>query len=302
MLKTRIVDVANTAGAIGGGGAAAGVCGVDAINNKTLSVITIVGVSISNVFLVTTLVIICCLENLRNSERYRILRHLVIALLLANLFFFLLEVDVKNSIACSLLAGCLHYSLLAAFSWMLIMSTDVYIKIKYPFADHERRFFYCRYIGWIGPVTVVGTTVCITRQNYASDKCWLKNESGAIWAFVSPVCLTLLIVLVQLVVIGYIAFKKAQRPNQTGQEMENFKRIRTLFTGILLLTPAVGISWIFGVILVFCDWKALHYIYVILNSMQGLFIWLSQCAFSKEVREALIKKFSNQISQENTTM
>ncbi|XP_033103091.1 adhesion G protein-coupled receptor E3-like [Anneissia japonica] len=272
------------------------------INNKALSVFTTVGVSISNVFLIITLVIICCFKDLRNSDRYRILRHLVTALLCANLFFLLLEVDVKNSMACSLLAGCLHYSLLVAFSWMLIMSTDVYMKIKHPFADHDRRFLYSRYIGWIGPIIVVGTTVGITRQNYASDKCWLDIGSGAIWAFVSFVCLTLLIVLVQLVVIGFITFKKSQLPNQTGQEMKNYKRIRTLLSGILLLTPAVGLSWIFGVIIVFCDWEAFKYIYVIFNSMQGFFIWLSQCAFSKEVRKALIKKFSNQISQESTAM
>ncbi|XP_033110649.1 adhesion G protein-coupled receptor L4-like [Anneissia japonica] len=271
------------------------------INNRTLSVLTTVGVSISNVFLIITLVI-CCFKDLRNSDRYRILRHLVIALLFANMFFLLLEVDVKNVIACSILAGCLHYSMLAAFSWMLIMSTDIYMKIKHPFADHERRFSYSRYIGWIGPATVVGTTVCLTRQNYASDKCWLESGQGAIWAFVSPMCITILIVLVQLVVIGYIAFKKSQLPNQTGQEMENLKRIRTVFSGILLLTPTVGIPWIFGVILVFCDWEVLKYIYVIFNSMQGFFIWLSQCVFSKEVREALLKKFSNQISQESTTM
>ncbi|XP_033119553.1 adhesion G protein-coupled receptor L2-like [Anneissia japonica] len=207
-----------------------------------------------------------------------------------------------EQIACSILAGCLHYSMLATFSWMLIMSTDIYMKIKHPFADHERRFSYSRYIGWIGPATIVGTTVCLTRQNYASEKCWLESGSGAIWAFVSPVCLTLLIVLVQLVVIGYIAFKKSQLPNQTGQEMENLKRIRTLFSGILLLTPTVGISWIFGVVVVFCEWEVLKYMHVIFNSMQGFFIWLSQCAFSKEVREALLKKFSNQISQGSTTM
>ncbi|XP_033122728.1 adhesion G protein-coupled receptor L2-like [Anneissia japonica] len=272
------------------------------INNGTLSVLTTVGVSISNVFLITTLVTICGLKGLRNLGRYKILRHLVIALLCVNFFFLLLEADVKNTIACGFLAGCLHYSLLVAFSWMLIMSTDVYMKIKHPFADHERRFLYSRYIGWIGPFTIVGTTVGITRGNYASNECWLESRSGAIWAFVSPLCLTILIVLVELMVVGYIAFKKSQLPNQTGREIENLKRIRTMFIGILLLTPAVGISWIFGVIIVFCDWEVLKYIYVIFNSMQGFFIWLSQCAFSKEVREALIKKFSHRISQDSTTM
>ncbi|XP_033122727.1 adhesion G protein-coupled receptor L2-like, partial [Anneissia japonica] len=176
------------------------------VNNGTLSVLTTVGVSISNVFLITTLVTICGMKGLRNLDRYKILRHLVIALLCVNFFFLLLEADVKNTIACGFLAGCLHYSLLAAFSWMSIMSTDVYMKIKHPFADHERRFLYSRYIGWIGPFTVVGTTVGLTRENYASDECWLESRSGAIWAFVSPLCLTILFLGFLLDVIFQGAF------------------------------------------------------------------------------------------------
>ncbi|XP_033100119.1 adhesion G protein-coupled receptor L3-like [Anneissia japonica] len=258
--------------------------------NKFLSVLTKFGVTISSVFLLITLVIICNFKNLRNSDRYRILRHLVIALLCVNLFFSFLEFDFKHTtITCSLLAGCLHYSLLAAFSWMLIMSTDLYMKIKHPFADHERLFVYSRYIAWIGPIIIVGTTAGITRDNYASDKCWLNTSSLAIWAFIVPVCVVMLTVVVQLVIIGYIAYTKSQLPNYTEEEKQKLERIR-------ILIPAVGLTWIFGVIIVFCDWKIMEYIFVILNSMQGFLIWISQCVISKEVREEIKKRFSNHVS------
>ncbi|XP_033100088.1 adhesion G protein-coupled receptor L4-like [Anneissia japonica] len=208
-------------------------------------------------------------------------------------------------ITCSLLAGCLHYSLLAAISWMLIMSTDLYLKTKRPFADHEQRFVNSRYIGWIGPAIVVVTTAGITRENYATDKCWLDTRSGAIWAFISPVCLTLLIVMVQLVITGYVAFEKSKLPNQTRKKTQKLKQIRTLFLGMLLLTPAVGLTWIFGVIIVFCDSEMMEYIFVFVNSMQGFFIWLSQCVFSEEVQLTLMKRFKNQIRHDisiNTIM
>ncbi|XP_033100058.1 adhesion G protein-coupled receptor L3-like [Anneissia japonica] len=195
-------------------------------DDKISSVLTTTGLVISSIFLILTLLIICGFRNLRNSDRYRILRHLVIALLCVNFFFLLLEADVQNSVACSVLAGCLHYSLLVAFLWMLITSTDLYMKIKRPFADHEKRFVYSRYIGWIGPLIFVVMTSSITRQNYASDKCWLQTGSGAIWTFIVPVCLTLTIVLVHLVVIGYEVFKKSKIPNQTGEQTQNLKRIR----------------------------------------------------------------------------
>ncbi|XP_033117153.1 adhesion G protein-coupled receptor L4-like [Anneissia japonica] len=228
------------------------------------------------------------------------MRHLVIALLCVNCFFLLLEVDAKESILCSVLAASLHYSLLAAFSWMLIISTDIFMKIKHPFADHSKRFTYSRFIGWIGPAIVVAVTAGITRENYASDECWLDTESGTIWSFIPIVCLTNLIVIVQLCVIGYVVFKKSKIPNQSEEEMQMFIRIRNIFHGILLLAPAVGLSWIFGVIVVFCDWKVVEYIYVVLNSMQGFFVWLSQCAFSNEVRQAYRKRFSNLVNDDSS--
>ncbi|XP_033117151.1 adhesion G protein-coupled receptor L4-like [Anneissia japonica] len=269
--------------------------------NNILSLLTQVGLSISIVFLIITLVTICVFKDLRNSERYKILRHLVIALLCVNCFFLLLEVDVeKESIACSVLAGFLHYSLLAAFSWMLIISTDLYMKIKRPFADHSKRFTYSRFFGWTGPAIVVAVTAGITRKNYASDECWLDTESGTIWSFIPIVCLTNLIVIVQLCVIGYVVFKKSKIPNQSEEEMQMFIRIRNMFHGILLLAPAVGLSWIFGVIVIFCDWKVVEYIYVVLNSMQGFFVWLSQCAFSNEVRQGYRKRVSNLVNDDSS--
>ncbi|XP_033124578.1 adhesion G protein-coupled receptor L3-like [Anneissia japonica] len=269
--------------------------------NMILSVLTNFGVAISSVFLIITLIIIYGFKTLRNSDRYRSMRHLVIALLSSNFFFSCLKIDVNNiPIACSFLAGCLHFSFLAAFSWMLIISTDIYMKIKYPFADHEKRFMYSRYCGWIVPLIAVGVTVGITRENYASDKCWLDTHSGAIWAFIFPVCLTLLIVFMQLVVVSFVALKKSQLPNQTEDEMQKLKRIRNLFGGILLLTPVVGLSWIFGVIIIFDNSEIMEHIFVILNSTQGLLIWLTQCVFSKEVRQTFRKRLSNRIGQNSS--
>ncbi|XP_033099895.1 adhesion G-protein coupled receptor D1-like [Anneissia japonica] len=62
---------------------------------------------------------------------------------------------------------------------------------------------------------------------------------------------------------------------------------------MLLLTPAVGLSWIFGVIIVFCHSEMMEYVFVFINSMQGFYIWLTQCALSGEVQLALKKRFKN---------
>ncbi|XP_071959429.1 putative adhesion G protein-coupled receptor E4P [Antedon mediterranea] len=146
---------------------------------RVLSVLTNFALGISSFFLIVTLITITIIK-------------------------FVVDWHVK-----SLLAS-LHYSLTVVFFWMLIMSTDIYIKIKHSFMDHEKRFVYCRYIGWIAPGLVVLITACVTRHHYASDKCWLEIESGAIWSFTAFVCIVILIVLVQMIIVGFLIYKKTK--------------------------------------------------------------------------------------------
>ncbi|XP_071944113.1 adhesion G protein-coupled receptor L4-like [Antedon mediterranea] len=272
------------------------------INDKTLSIITNVGLAISSLFLIITLITIYSFKSLRNSERHKILCHLVVALLIVNFFYAFLGVNVKNKIVCAAIAGCLHYSLLAAFAWMLIVSTDVYMKIRHPFANHERRFLFSRYLGWIVPSIIVGVTAGCTRKNYVSDEvCWLKMDF-AIWTFIIPMAITLIIISVQIVVIGHIALTKTRFPTRSKEDKNSIKRIRSLAFGLILLAPVVGLPWIFGIIILFSSSKVMEYIFVIMNSFQGFFIWLSQCVFSNEVQYKWKKKTANRIHPDTITM
>ncbi|XP_071944558.1 uncharacterized protein [Antedon mediterranea] len=275
-------------------------------NDKILSTLTNFGLIISSIFLIITLITVYSFKqnyyfrNLRNSERHKILCHLVVALLIVNFVYFLLGANVKNKIVCAVIAGCLHYSLLAAFTWMLIVSTDVYMKIRHPFVNHERRFLFSRYLGWIVPSIIVGVTAGCTKDNYVSDDvCWL-NMDIAIWTFIIPMLTTLLIIFLQTVVIGYIAFKKTRLPQQSKDDKTSYTRIRSLVYGLGLLTPVVGLPWIFGIIILFSSSKVMEYIFVIMNSLQGFFIWLSQCVFSNEVQYDWRKTSSNRTHPDTT--
>ncbi|XP_071949406.1 adhesion G-protein coupled receptor F3-like [Antedon mediterranea] len=96
-------------------------------------------------------------------------------------------------------------------------------------------------------------------------------------------------------VIGVLIYQKSKLPNQTTDDVSTLKRVRAMLGGLLLLSPVVGLPWIFGIIVIFDDSQTTQYIYVMLNSLQGFFIWLSQCCFSTEARRAIKKTFSNRI-------
>ena len=58
---------------------------------------------------------------------------------------------------------------------------------------------------------------------------------------------------------------------------------RTSIRGTLILTPLLGTTWIFGLFAIGDASILFQYIFVILNSMQGVFIFLIYCVFNKEV-------------------
>lgn len=53
---------------------------------------------------------------------------------------------------------------------------------------------------------------------------------------------------------------------------------------ILILTPILGINWLFGLLAVNEDLLVFEFVFVIINSLQGLLIFLFHCVGSSEVR------------------
>ncbi|XP_071945970.1 adhesion G protein-coupled receptor E3-like [Antedon mediterranea] len=264
-----------------------------------LSILTYIGLSTSIVFLTITLVIICSFEELRNLERFKILRHLVTSLLFAYISFLLIEINTGSKVICTILAGYLHYTILTSFTWMLIFSTDIYLKIKHPFLNHYKRYRISRYVGWISPGVFVTISIIIRRDNYiAPGICWINPESEAMFTLIAFIFIIVSIVLVELIIIGYEAFMKSQSPNKTQQELSNGNQIRSLFFRLLLLAPVVGIPWMFGILLSLYFSDVIEYIFVIFNSTQGFLIWLSQCFFSSEVRSTLRRHYRRSVNAE----
>ena len=66
-----------------------------------------------------------------------------------------------------------------------------------------------------------------------------------------------------------------------------WKRICIIFRvalkGTMALTPLLGLTWIFGYLSIGGSTVVFQYIFVILNSLQGLFICIMYCALNREV-------------------
>ncbi|XP_071945338.1 uncharacterized protein [Antedon mediterranea] len=254
-------------------------------DQKRLSIITYIGLLISTIFLIVALVTQNILPDLRKSMRFKILTNLIIAAILSNVVFMTLQLAKKQEIVCAIYAGILHYSLLVVFVWMMIFSADLYAKVFYSFANHHKRMKWSRFVGWGLPLIVVLVTAAVTQEDYVLDEeCWLNYKEKAIWGFVGPV---VAVVLVNIALISRVLFevsKKSRSANVTKKrQVDDIKYVALRAT---LLLPVIGVTWVTGYLVLFFDDIWLKYVFVIANSCQGVFIWLTQFFWSREVKNA----------------
>ncbi|XP_033641692.1 adhesion G-protein coupled receptor D1-like [Asterias rubens] len=141
-------------------------------------------------------------------------------------------------------------------------------------------------IGWGCPLVIVGMSVAARMHNYTRHtSCWLSFEDGFIWSFLAPVLLIITgntLVLIRLLVV-FMSLK-------TNQDKTERMKMKAGLRLIIILEPLLGLPWIFG--FVFAGNIVFTYFFVIFNSLQGLFVFLSQCVFDKEVRQKFNQKSS----------
>lgn len=85
-----------------------------------------------------------CVPSYRNlhSDRTSVHKHLCICLLLAETVFLFGIGQTGNEIACSVIAGILHYFFLAAFMWMAIEGFMLYVMLVEVFETESRWKWY----------------------------------------------------------------------------------------------------------------------------------------------------------------
>ncbi|XP_038064904.1 adhesion G protein-coupled receptor E3-like [Patiria miniata] len=251
------------------------------VHTNILKILSIVGGVTSVTCLSITLIVYIWLKVYR-SQTLVIHANLAVSILISQIIF-LVGIDATSSKAvCKVVAALLHYSLLASFSWMMVEGANLYLKSTNIFRTtiHVGLLFA---LGWVTPLPIVGLSLGVLFNTYVSESyCWLSNENGLIWAFVAPVIIVILLnscVLLNVIRVFLSLEAMADKPK--------LKRIKAGARAVLLLTPLLGITWLIG-LFVNVDGAdvVVSYIFVILNSSQGVFIFVLHCALNEEVGKA----------------
>ncbi|XP_027040094.1 adhesion G-protein coupled receptor D1-like [Pocillopora damicornis] len=198
---------------------------------------------------------------------------------------------MDNPVICITAAVLTQYFLMAAFCWMLVEGIYFYLFIVKVYNISNRLIVY-HVMAWGIPVIMVITSLSIAIgkggiQSYTSNKyCWLSSTYDLIWIFVTFLTAT-------GVLSSFILARVTRKLTTVPQtEPNKIQRVRLGIKACVLMIPLLGITWLFGLLSPLH--KAFTYIFIILNSTQGVLIFILHCMRNSEIRERLEGKIKTE--------
>ncbi|RXN09247.1 adhesion G -coupled receptor L2 isoform X1 [Labeo rohita] len=260
--------------------------GVDKVQELLLSVISRVGIVVSLICLAMSIFTFCFFRGLQ-SDRNTIHKNLCINLFIAELIF-LIGIDMTEPrMACSIIAGILHYFFLASFAWMCLEGVQLYLMLVEVFESEysRRRYFYMA--GYLLPAVVVGVSAAVDYRSYGTKKaCWLRMDNHFIWSFIGPVTFIIMLNLIFLLITMYKMMKHSTSLKPDSSRLEH---IKSWVMGGFALLCLLGLTWSFGLFFISESSVVLAYLFTIFNTFQGMFIFTFHCLLQKKVRREYSK-------------
>ncbi|XP_026027989.1 adhesion G-protein coupled receptor G2-like [Astatotilapia calliptera] len=250
-------------------------------DQKILSYITITGCSLSLCALVIAVLLFITNRKLREDISMKVHINLVIALILLNLHFLPSHMVAAESTTwlCFYMALALHYSLLAAFSWMALEGFHLYLLFVKVFDTYVSRYLLkvC-VVGWGVPAVIVSLVVIIDREFYGyisispeTAVCFINNQMVKMVTTTGLFPFVFLFNMLMFAVTVKRVFSVGQK-KKLGQIIHT-KVIKSICR-LLGVCALLGLTW--G--LAFFSFGQLTtpslYLFCILNSLQGFFIFL----------------------------
>ena len=201
----------------------------------------------------------------------------------------------SSEIFCKIIAIVMHFSWLAAFGWMSMISYDMLrtffgrqTTVTNTHSDRKRYFIYSL-IGWVLPASIL--VVCIILDNviiteiwqpgYARDGvCFIVSDMVRLVFFQVPFVLSVLFNTLAFVLTVYsISTKRKANPHSKRSSDRLYSFI------YLKLSVVMGVTWLFVILASITNQPVFWYLHLVLNGLQGVFVFISFA-----LRTALWKK------------
>uniref|UniRef100_A0A8C9PKY3 Adhesion G protein-coupled receptor E2 n=1 Tax=Spermophilus dauricus TaxID=99837 RepID=A0A8C9PKY3_SPEDA len=255
--------------------------------DPVLSVITCVGLGVSLLCLVLAALTFLLCRAIQNTSTSLHLQ-LSLCLLLAHLLFLTAIDRTQHKVLCAVTAGALHYLYLASFTWMLLEGLFLFLTARNltVLSSSSRNRLMRRLmfpVGYGVPAAIVAVSAAARPHLYGTPaRCWLHTEQGFVWGFLGPACAISCVNLVFFLMTLWILKTKLSSINR---DVSTFQNTRVLTFKAMAHLFILGCTWCLGVLQVGSLAPIMAYLFTIINSLQGVFIFLVYCLLSQQVRE-----------------
>ncbi|KAK6619841.1 hypothetical protein RUM44_006240 [Polyplax serrata] len=256
------------------------------VHQMTLQIITYIGCVVSIICLLLAVITFHLFRSLR-SDRTTIHKNLGMCLLLAEVLFLLGISQTDKPILCGVVAGLLHFVFLCAFAWMFLEGFHLYIMLIEVFEVEKSRIRWYYMFAYGAPLIIVCISCVVDPLSYGNERyCWLRADNFFIFSFVGPVIAVILANLVFLSMAIYMMCRHSSASvSLKSKEHSRLASARTWLRGAIVLVFLLGLTWTFGLLYLSEESVVMAYVFTVLNSLQGLFIFLFHCLHNEKVRK-----------------
>ncbi|XP_048086605.1 adhesion G-protein coupled receptor G4 isoform X2 [Alosa alosa] len=271
---------------------------ISELDEQILVILSFVGCGLSSVFLGVTLLTYLAFEKLRQDYPSKILINLCVALLGLNLVFlvnsWLASFDSRG--LCVGVAAIQHFFVLASFTWMGLEALHMYFALVKVFNVYVPSYILklCAF-GWGLPATIIILILAIDKDIYGSEWdedsqnplqdtspfCWVQNDNAF---YVSVMGFIILVLLCNMSVFGVVLIQ-IRRMQANKISSSSTSGLAHDLRVVASLTFLLGLTWI----LPFFSWGmaaiVFTYLFAILNTLQGFFIFIFHCLMKENVQK-----------------
>ncbi|XP_013396799.1 G-protein coupled receptor Mth-like [Lingula anatina] len=212
--------------------------------------------------------------------------------------------------ACIAVAALFHWSLLASFFWMNVIAIDLWktfrrtSSLQISAESNKTIFGYVCYAtllpGGIVALCLVLDYVDIDSQfqpHYSGPACYISNIYPLVLFLVAPIGVILIVNIVLFAMIArsiHIAISEAGKLKA--------KRNKHTFLIYVRLFALMGTTWLFGFLSGGLNVLALNFIFVILTTLDGLFIFIAVVCSRRVWRDLRDRKIITRSSTRTLTL
>ena len=254
------------------------------VDQNTESTVYIAGNSVGFVFLGALFATYSCFKDLQTSYG-RCVVILSIVIITKNVIQIISYFSGKQETVCKTVAIFCHWLLLSMFCWMASIASDLlatFYRVRLPSPlVQKRRFRAYTIFSFTAPTLVV--LICLAIELF-SDKilyglygvCFISEYWANIASFVTPVGAVLFFNIVCLACTVYF-IRAAKKKSQCLFKNDEKKPSLSFTIMTIKLSLLLGFGWVIGYVGGILQNSILLYIFLFLDSFQGVFIYFAFC-------------------------